>query len=245
LIEKKDPEIEAEYLLLNDWADLLKDDRVEFKDDDLLVLLSTRKGTVSWEPNLERLPRIIAQNFPKVNSITVYPSEQQQEEITTHSIRFERSSIIPHISTEHVNFELNDVSAHEALKSMMYKKFRDNPIELKRLTEELINTDTDNLPGELPCVVLTKTRSNTINEATLFMGISSSGIDYPGIKEKVNLIFVLVTPPHTTTQRNLNILANLARMLSSKKTVNKLKEAKNMKQVDEIFQAAQLKYARN
>lgn len=245
LIEKKDPEIEAEYLLLNDWADLLKDDRVEFKDDDLLILLSTRKGTVSWEPNLERLPRIIAQNFPKVNSITVYPSEQQQEEITTHSIRFERSSIIPHISTEHVNFELNDVSAHEALKSMMYKKFRDNPIELKRLTEELINTDTDNLPGELPCVVLTKTRSNTINEATLFMGISSSGIDYPGIKEKVNLIFVLVTPPHTTTQRNLNILANLARMLSSKKTVNKLKEAKNMKQVDEIFQAAQLKYARN
>ncbi len=240
VIEKREPELEAEFLLLESWSGLLRDERLAFKEEDLLLLLSTRKGTVSWEPNLERMPRIIAQNYPKMNFVTVYPSEQLNEELPTHRIRFERSTIVPHISSENVNFELDDMPAEEALNALMERQFRNNPMELKRITNELLDTDTDNLPGDLPGVILTKTRSAEVNSNILFMGISNKGIDFPGIDGKTYLLFVLISPIKSTTQRNLNILTNLARILGSRKTVKKLKAAKSMKEIDEVFQKAQL-----
>lgn len=240
VIEKREPELEAEFLLLESWSGLLRDERLAFKEEDLLLLLSTRKGTVSWEPNLERMPRIIAQNYPKMNFVTVYPSEQLNEELPTHRIRFERSTIVPHISSENVNFELDDMPAEEALNALMERQFRNNPMELKRITNELLDTDTDNLPGDLPGVILTKTRSAEVNSNILFMGISNKGIDFPGIDGKTYLLFVLISPKKSTTQRNLNILTNLARILGSRKTVKKLKAAKSMKEIDEVFQKAQL-----
>lgn len=240
VIEKREPELEAEFLLLESWSGLLRDERLAFKEEDLLLLLSTRKGTVSWEPNLERMPRIIAQNYPKMNFVTVYPSEQLNEELPTHRIRFERSTIVPHISSENVNFELDDMPAEEALNALMERQFRNNPMELKRITNEILDTDTDNLPGDLPGVILTKTRSAEVNSNILFMGISNKGIDFPGIDGKTYLLFVLISPKKSTTQRNLNILTNLARILGSRKTVKKLKAAKSMKEIDEVFQKAQL-----
>lgn len=113
-------------------------------------------------------------------------------------------------------------------------------MELKRITNELLDTDTDNLPGDLPGVILTKTRSAEVNSNILFMGISNKGIDFPGIDGKTYLLFVLISPKKSTTQRNLNILTNLARILGSRKTVKKLKAAKSMKEIDEVFQKAQL-----
>jgi len=245
IIEKREPEIDAEFLLLENWSDVLSDQRVSFTQEDLVILLSTRKGTVSWESNLERLPRIIAQNFPKLNFVTVYPSEQEPDEAPTLRIRFERSTIIPHINTEHVNFELDDVNASEALKALMHRQFRNNPVEMTNLVNKILNTEIDNLPGELHGVVLTNCRSSEVQKSTLFMGISSTGLKFPGVEEPVYLLFVLITPVNQTTQRNLNIMANLARMLGSKKILMQLKEAKTMKEVDDIFQKAQLNMLKN
>jgi mannitol/fructose-specific phosphotransferase system IIA component (Ntr-type) len=73
----------------------------------------------------------------------------------------------------------------------------------------------------------------------LFFGISQKGLEYPGIDEKIFLIFVLITPQDHSTQRNLNILANLARILGSKKTVKKLREVKSMKEINDILVRAQ------
>lgn len=239
LIEKQEPEIEAEFLLLEKWSDLLKDERIAFTDEDLILLLSTREGTVSWEPGLERLPRIIAQNYPKVNFLTIYPTEIEQIEAPTHRIRFERSLFIPNLETENVNFELDDVDAETALRELIQRRFKENPIALGEIVNSILETDTDNLPGELPGVVLTKTRSDHVNEPTLFFGISKQGLQYPGIEEEVFLLFVLVTPTGHPTQRNLNILANLARILGSRKTVKKLREVTSMKEINETLRKAQ------
>ncbi len=240
-IEEKDPELESEYIILENWSDLLKTSELKFEDEDLFVLLSTRKGTVSWEANLERLPRIVAQNYPKLNFVTIYPNEATQENAPAHKVKFVGSRIIPPISTENVNFNLDDLDAETALRELMGKKFGGNPVEFSQVVEEILNTETDNLPGELPGVVITKCRSRLTQSPELFMGISQKGFNYPGIKEDVHLIILLVSPPNHTTQRNLNILAALARFLSSRKTVKKLINARQLSDVDEILKEAQLK----
>lgn len=241
VIETEEPQIEGEYIILDRWSDLLKDERINLQDEeDLVLLLSTRKGTVSWDDNLERLPRIIAQNYPGVNFITLYPSEITSEETVVNRINFESVGRIPNISTEHVNFELNGMDADTALRELMGKKFHNNPVALSEVVERILAQDIDNLPGELPNVVLTKTRTTLCSKPTLFMGISTEGMDYPNVEEKVNLIFVLLTPRTTTTQQSISVLANLARVLAHKKTYRKIKEAKSVAEISEIIDNVRL-----
>ncbi len=241
LIEKTDPEVQSKYILLEKWSGLLKDERLSFDEEDLLLLLSTRKGTISWDENLERLPRIIAQNYPNLNFVTVYPSEAVVDSGFIQNIRFARSTIIPSIRSQHVSFNLDSISAEDALKDILERAFGDNPLHLSEIVERILAKDIDNYSGELPGVVLTTTRTRSVTQPTLFMGISPEGLFYPKVKGKVKLIFVLISPRGQTTQRSLNILANLARILASRKTVDKLAQSKTVKQIDEIFSEAQVK----
>ncbi len=246
VFEKMEPELEAEYITLELWSDLLKDERLIFRDsEDLLILLSTRKGTVSWDPNLERLPRIISQNYPDVNFLTLYPSELTGDDMPANRITFEHLGRIPAIKSEQVNFELDDMDPETALRELMGKKFRQNPVELSGIIERVLAQDTDNLPGELPGVVLTKTRSASIDSPILFLGISSKGIDYPGMEEKIHLIFVLVTPYTNSTQRNLSILASIARLLGHGKAYKRIRKAQSVSEIIEILDDVRLKIKKN
>ncbi|MCH8485377.1 MAG: cation:proton antiporter [Candidatus Cyclonatronum sp.] len=236
LVENQEPEIEAGYIVLDEWASLLKDERIQFKDEeDLLILLSTRNGTVSWDANLERLPRIIAQNYPGVNFFTIYPSEITNDDSQQSYVSFDNMHDIPDIHNENVNFELDDMDAHQALRELMGKRFNSNPVELSEIIEKVLAQEIDNLPGELPGVVLTKTRSVNLQEPALFMGISPNGISYPNVEEKVKLLFVLVSPASHSTQRNIRTLGNIARMLGHKKTYLKLKDARTFTQISKII----------
>lgn len=236
VVEKTDPELEASYIVLEAWSDLLKDERIQFKDEeDMLILLSTRNGTVSWDASLERLPRIIAQNYPGVNFLTIYPAEVGPEENIQSFVTFDSMQDIPDIHNEHVNFELDDMDARQALRELMSKRFEANPVELTEIIDKVLTQEIDNLPGELPGVVLTKSRSASIDKPALFMGISPNGIDYPDVEEKVKLLFVLISPATYSTQRNIRTLGNIARMLGHKKTYKKLMEARNFTQVSETI----------
>ncbi|AXJ00460.1 transporter, CPA2 family [Cyclonatronum proteinivorum] len=243
IISNKDPEIEAEYITLNEWSDLLKDERIQFKDEeDLLILLSTRNGTVSWDANLERLPRIIAQNYPDVNFLTIYPAEVSSDENAHNYVAFDSMQDIPDIHNENVNFELDDMDARQALRELMSKRFSANPVELTEIIDKVLTQETDNLPGELPGVVLTKSRSVNVEKPTLFLGISPNGIEYPDIEEKVKLLFVLITPASHSTQRNIRTLGNIARLLGHRKTYKKLMEARNFTEVSKIITKARSEF---
>ncbi|MCH8567826.1 MAG: cation:proton antiporter [Balneolales bacterium] len=238
LIQTKEPAIDSEFIVLESWKGLLGDSRLDLKEaEDLILLMSTRQGTVSWDASLERLPRIIVQNYPSINFLTMYPSEitGNDDPGTMHRISFDRMGPIPAVKTEHVHFNLDEMDAETALKELMMKKFTSNPIELTELTKQVLAQDIDNLPGELPGVVITKTRSATINEPTLFLGISRKGINYPGAEEKIHLIFVLISPFTIGTQRNLSVLASLARILGYNKAYKKLMKAENISDITSIL----------
>jgi len=245
VIENEEPQLEGEYITLDQWSDLLKDERISFRDqEDLVLLLSTRKGTVSWDSNLERLPRIISQNYPDVNFVTIYPSEVTGDDPSVSRISFDSMGKIPSIKTEHVNFELDNMDAKTALRELMIKKFRNNPVELTELIDRLLMQEVDNLPGELPGVVISKTRSTHVKVPTLFLGISPKGLRFPGVEEKVDLLFILITPYTSSSQQNIRILANVARVLGHKKTYKKIKDARSVAEISEIIENVHLNIRR-
>ena len=48
----------------------------DMKDDDMPVLLSSRKATASYNPLFEQIPRLLEQFFADNNYMVVYPEQQ-------------------------------------------------------------------------------------------------------------------------------------------------------------------------
>lgn len=174
--------------------------------------------------------------------MTIYPAETSSDDTSQSYVAFDTMQDIPDIHNEHVNFELDDMDARQALRELLSKRFKANPVELSEIIDKVLQQEIDNLPGELPGVVLTKSRSVSLDKPALFMGISPNGIDYPEVEEKVKLVFVLISPASHSTQRNIRTLGNIARLLGHKKTYKKLMEARNFAKVSEIISSARSEF---
>lgn len=71
-IEKNKLSISLEYKMFKDWEDffiLSKD----LKDTDLLIIVSARKGYISHNYHMDRLPSKIERHYNKISKIVIYP----------------------------------------------------------------------------------------------------------------------------------------------------------------------------
>jgi Kef-type K+ transport system membrane component KefB len=95
ILTKTEPEIDTTFLSLPKWSDVVRTTGPKLQDDDLLIILSTREGSLAWDSSFQRIPRIIARRYSDTNFITVYPSELIMRTSPEFHIHFEGSTIIP------------------------------------------------------------------------------------------------------------------------------------------------------
>ena len=83
LVRKKHSDTMAEYSLLDDWDDLLLlTGQVNY--DHLLVVISARRGSISYDSSFERLPGQLGKYFSNNSLIVLYPDQigEPQEAIS-------------------------------------------------------------------------------------------------------------------------------------------------------------------
>jgi hypothetical protein len=51
----------------------------EIRDDDLIIAIAARKGTLSYNSYMDTMPQKLARHFPKNNCILIYPEQKQAE----------------------------------------------------------------------------------------------------------------------------------------------------------------------
>ncbi|MEX0686096.1 MAG: cation:proton antiporter [Balneolales bacterium] len=236
-LSKKDPEIKAEFEILDDWSKIVKKSQFTLDENDLVILLSARKGSISWQPNLERLPKLIVYDYPSVNILTVYPSEERMEDSSVLQIYFGRSSKLPSIETSNITLKIEELSYKEALHKMLENYFHNKEKALDVVIDKLLKVDPDNTQRELPNVLLTHTASYHVNEPTFFLGLSSNGINYEKIPEPVKVIVVLISPKGLPLQRSLNILGKITQMLYTAEVVEKLSKSTTVQEIRDILSA--------
>jgi Kef-type K+ transport system membrane component KefB len=73
-LERVRPDVPVEGSRMPSWERVPEHLALKIKEDDLVVLLSARKGSVAWSAELELLPRILGPAVPE-SLIVVYPSE--------------------------------------------------------------------------------------------------------------------------------------------------------------------------
>ncbi|MDY0943270.1 cation:proton antiporter [Priestia megaterium] len=78
--EQVHPNVEVEFQSIDCWNSVYKNDLNNIKSTDLVILLSARKGTVAWHPELETLPKKLA-SMNLENFIVFYPTEMKETDI--------------------------------------------------------------------------------------------------------------------------------------------------------------------
>lgn len=73
-IESSRPAVDAEYLKMSSWRDLFNDEKI-VQADDLIILVSARRGTISWHKNLDKFPKLFARFLPRTSFIIIYPEQ--------------------------------------------------------------------------------------------------------------------------------------------------------------------------
>ncbi|MFN7253124.1 MAG: cation:proton antiporter [Anaerobacillus sp.] len=76
IIEEEKPKLSFTLETIEKWSDLQENYFHRFKDDDLLVVITARRGTIAWHPYLEKLPREIA-TVTNESFIFIYPEEEE------------------------------------------------------------------------------------------------------------------------------------------------------------------------
>jgi Kef-type K+ transport system membrane component KefB len=74
VVKDTKPTVEAEYLpysSMNEFANM----KAELSKDDMVVVISARKRTVSYNSNLDYVPRVLSRNYKENSFIVVYPEQ--------------------------------------------------------------------------------------------------------------------------------------------------------------------------
>lgn len=74
IIGEKSYEIRAEMMPMDTWDDFILYS-ANIDDDDLLLVVSARKGSPSWSGDIESMPTFLSRNFKHQNLMVVYPEQ--------------------------------------------------------------------------------------------------------------------------------------------------------------------------
>ncbi|WP_439880847.1 cation:proton antiporter [Pontibacter sp. MBLB2868] len=73
-VKENKPAVEAEYMPytnLNEFANM----KAELNKDDMVIVISARKATVSYNSNLDFVPRVLSRNYKDNSFIVIYPEQ--------------------------------------------------------------------------------------------------------------------------------------------------------------------------
>ncbi|MFC2455762.1 MAG: cation:proton antiporter, partial [Segatella salivae] len=83
-IKNRHPQVRADYSNMDHWNELPKLAN-DVADDHLFVIVTARKGTVSYKNALEYLPDEIQRYFNGKNLVIIFPDQYGDQEVMTYS----------------------------------------------------------------------------------------------------------------------------------------------------------------
>lgn len=237
-LEKEEPKIKAEYKAIESWSRIARFLRDNYRVMDLVILVSSRRGSVAWRPGFERLPRQIIQMFNPDNLIIVYPAQVEEHYRPTAVLSFDDMPLLPDLSSNHILIGGNgELHYHKAIEKLVEALFPEQREVATEVMQQLKGIDPDRLADDIPGVLLMQHRTTRVEQPILLMGINEEGFGLNRADRPVTLLFLLLTPPDTNVQRNLLILSQLSRLVQSPQTRDELSKVKDIEQIKEILPA--------
>jgi Kef-type K+ transport system membrane component KefB/mannitol/fructose-specific phosphotransferase system IIA component (Ntr-type) len=223
------PQVPIEFENIDRWSQLFTFFREQLQPDDLVIILSARRGSLSWHRELERLPSFLAGVGPE-SFIMLYPSDAEP----TFRRDFSGTTLPSSLSPERVVFDLPRVPFTQALDMLLRTAFAHEIRKLRGIAQQVAASEQEFSTEILPGVVVPHARVPGITEPMLFLGISPEGVEFPTAKQPAHLIFLLLSPMDGA-EAHLRDLADVARLVSRGERVQALVEARTTRDLFAAF----------
>jgi Kef-type K+ transport system membrane component KefB/mannitol/fructose-specific phosphotransferase system IIA component (Ntr-type) len=229
LVSEVKPQVPTEWENIDRWSQLGAVFREQLQPDDLVMVLSARRGSLSWHRELERLPSFLANVGPQ-SFIMVYPSDAEAGARRDFSGTSLPSSLAP----ERVVFDIPPVPFEQALDLLLRTTFADDVERMRSIARQLVASEEEFSTEILPGVVVPHTRIRGIQEPMLFLGISPEGVEFPTAQQPAHLIFLLLSPMEGA-EAHLRDLAEVARLVSRGERMQALIESRTTRDLFAAF----------
>lgn len=225
------PELDIDYRAFKTWSELPAWIENNKKEDDLFVILSARKGSISWRPALDRLPRVISQKYPALSFITIYPSEVRQQ---TSDSGFQAAETgILRENRIKLNLQGND------LESILSEIITGDPelshIDPSRIVKRLVSNSADYTPEVMPGVVLYESHTSKVHSQKLFIGVKREGVKVKKTSKPVSVFMVFLTPKELSAQEHLDLMNSILKKIKPRTDIKQMKEAKTPEDIIRIL----------
>lgn len=235
------------------WGPLLWELRSRLDLQDLVVILSSRRGTLSWARELERLPGQLSSLVPE-SFLIVYPSEgapgqgpdgtsQPMDPAASDSPRNAEATgsapLVPRLPTgldpSRIALDLSGATYRDALHQLLGTHFEAG-VERAQILDRLVASEEE-FPSEIRIgVALPHAMVPSVDGPLVFLGIAPGGILFPNTEAPAKIIVVLVGASERTFE-HLRVLTRLARLFRDADEVDSLTEAQTFEDVAAWFTA--------
>jgi Kef-type K+ transport system membrane component KefB len=202
------------------WNAALGTLRLLLKPEDLVVGLSARRGTVSWDPYLQRLPARLVKLVPE-SFLMLYPSERTDAPPAGGELEppsaFDRKRLAATLSGK---------SAHSALDALLALEFPEDRGRRRDILRLLLHSDRGAVIELTPGVVIAHARLEFLDEPRLFLGRSPEGVAFPGSATPARVVFLLLSPAEEPAA-HLASLAEVARLVADRARIHAIAEAES------------------
>jgi hypothetical protein len=209
------------------WGALLVQLPKVLRPDDLVVVLSARRGAVSWTSALERLPGRLAELVPE-SFVMLYLSEVAPDR------GMGATPPVATLAPTRIHVQTPPQSFDRVMRTMLNPVFGNDPLVLERIARGLSLTVAERTSRIRPEIVVSHHRLSDLARSMLFLAASPRGIELPRDKEPAHLVFLLLTP-ESDPGEHLRQLAAIARLGSDDDRVRSLITAETEEEASELL----------
>ncbi|MFW5973027.1 MAG: cation:proton antiporter [Bacteroidota bacterium] len=236
-LRRTKPDVPTEFQLIDEWSGLVRRLDTEVRAEDLIFLVSSRPGTISWRPALERLPRILARRFAASSLVIGYPSTKQVEPYTGSQTMTD-IQIRKLVREERITDGLHGATLEDIFRNMLRPDLETDPALLQAIARRLSRIDPAYAPEIIPGVVLFHAHVEGISEPMAYVARSSDGVNLPRSASLVRVVLILLSPEHVSPEHHLQLLGTVARGFRLRERVEAFVNAPTIQEARTLLLAA-------
>ncbi|MDQ3389394.1 MAG: cation:proton antiporter, partial [Gemmatimonadota bacterium] len=206
-------QLPATWEPLAEWGKLRPELERLLRRDDLVVVISARRGTLPWQAPLERLPAFLAEHGPE-SFILIYPPDIDPAAEIGIPLPVAGELVPARV------MELGAVPLREATQTLLTSVF-DDPRRVWEIERLLAGSDGGGLTEVVAGVVIPHARVSGVHEPILLLGVSREGVELPGSRPPAHLVFLLISGEEQPEQ-HLRVLAEIAQVVSRTERLREL-----------------------
>jgi Kef-type K+ transport system membrane component KefB/mannitol/fructose-specific phosphotransferase system IIA component (Ntr-type) len=215
------------------WGPLLWELRTRLGRQDLVVVLSARRGTLTWSRELERLPGQLSSLVPE-SFLMVYPAEAEVGVGAEGGREGAEPDALPTtLAPERIVLDAPGGEYRNALREILSSHFPDGA-DLAGTVERLAASEEEFSSEIREGVALPHALVPGLKSPLMFLAVSPEGVRFPNAPSPSHVVVILLGPAEKRFD-HLRLLTQVARRLRSAPDVNLLKEARDITTVSRWF----------